>query len=47
VKHMADQGPAAYERLTANMTRIWPDNEPRTMTWPTTLKVARRPAHGM
>lgn len=36
------QGPAAFDRLRANLARIWPDDERRAVTWPLTVRLARR-----
>ncbi len=41
-KYIADKGPLAFERLQAALTEVWPDDDSRMVTWPTTVKVARR-----
>jgi SAM-dependent methyltransferase len=35
-------GPAALDELRDRLAAIWPDNEPRTVSWPLTLKLSHR-----
>jgi SAM-dependent methyltransferase len=35
-------GPAAYETLTRELARIWPDGERRVVRWPLTVRLAHR-----
>jgi SAM-dependent methyltransferase len=35
------EGPGPFEALRAALTATWPDNEPRALRWPLTLKLAR------
>jgi len=35
-------GAAALDELRDRLASIWPDNEPRTVSWPLTIKLTRR-----
>ena len=39
---VAHDGPAAFDRLRSRLVVVWPGNEPRTIRWPLTIKLARR-----
>ncbi|MBS1124673.1 MAG: SAM-dependent methyltransferase [Deltaproteobacteria bacterium] len=36
------EGPAAFDAFCARLAATWPDNEPRSIRWPLTLRFARR-----
>ena len=36
------KGRAPLDALDANLAAVWPDNEPRTVSWPLTVKLTRR-----
>jgi SAM-dependent methyltransferase len=42
VRLVETHGPARYERLAAELAAVWPDGERRTITWPLSLRLARR-----
>lgn len=35
-------GPAPFDALRSQLAAVWPDQERRTVTWPLTLRLARR-----
>lgn len=35
------RGPAPFDAVTARLATAWPDNEPREIRWPLTIKLAR------
>src|SRR5205823_6051037 len=39
---IAAHGPAEFEAVGAQIARSWPDHERRTISWPLTIKLARR-----
>jgi len=39
---VAANGSGAREALERDLTELWPDNEPREIRWPLTIKLARR-----
>jgi hypothetical protein len=41
-KAIAARGEAVLDQLRAELAALWPDNEPRTVRWPLTIKLARR-----
>lgn len=43
VKMLEVNGPAAYQRLGHDLARVWADDERRTVSWPLTIRLARRP----
>ena len=42
VKLVDKVGPAPFEDFSARLAKSWPDRERRTVTWPLTLRLARR-----
>lgn len=42
VKLVEVKGMAPYEALREQLAAVWPDEEPRTITWPLAIRIARR-----
>jgi SAM-dependent methyltransferase len=42
VKMIETRGAGAYERLSEQLARVWPDGERRTVSWPLVIRLARR-----
>ncbi|MGE0870104.1 MAG: class I SAM-dependent methyltransferase [Kofleriaceae bacterium] len=36
------EGSVAFDALRTRLIEVWPDNEPRTIRWPLTIRLARR-----
>jgi SAM-dependent methyltransferase len=43
---VAARGEGAVDRLRRDLAALWPDNEPRVVRWPLTIKLARRAPGG-
>jgi SAM-dependent methyltransferase len=38
---VAKEGPARFDALRERLAEVWPDDEPRAISWPLTIKLAR------